>query len=188
VAAPLAMIMCARPSTLAAPPMSFFISPIDAPGLRFSPPVSKHTPLPTRVRSGPSLPHVMSIRRGASSLARPTVWMSGRLAVQQAFAMDAGDRRAEMQPQDRAPPFQLPRAHVLGGRVDQVAGQRFRASLPTRKDRARPAAGPGRSGRRNRAAWSRLRLGRPDPSGHRIAPQSPQLPIGRRLAAPSCRL
>jgi len=50
---PSAMIICASPSTVAAPPMSFFISPMEAPGLRLSPPVSKHTPLPTSVSFGP---------------------------------------------------------------------------------------------------------------------------------------
>ena len=68
----LAMIILARPMTWAAPPMSFFINPIDAPGLIFNPPVSKHTPLPTSVSVGPLVPQVMSISRGSRSEARPT--------------------------------------------------------------------------------------------------------------------
>src|SRR6185437_10670031 len=47
-----AMIACARPSIVAAPPMSFFISFMPLDGFRSSPPVSKHTPLPTSVTFG----------------------------------------------------------------------------------------------------------------------------------------
>ena len=46
------MIMCASASTLAAPPMSFFISSMPADGLMSRPPVSKQMPLPTRVIGG----------------------------------------------------------------------------------------------------------------------------------------
>ena len=59
------MIICARPRTVAAPPISFFISPMLPPGLRFSPPVSKQTPFPTKVSVGPAIApaHVNQARR-----------------------------------------------------------------------------------------------------------------------------
>ncbi len=49
------MIICASPSTVAAPPMSFFISSMPDDGLISSPPVSKQTPLPTSVSVGPAV-------------------------------------------------------------------------------------------------------------------------------------
>ncbi len=62
------MIMCASARTLAAPPMSFFMISMPASGLMSSPPVSKHTPLPTSVTFGCfGLPQVKSISRGARS-------------------------------------------------------------------------------------------------------------------------
>ena len=71
-------IMAARPSTLAAPPMSFFISNMPEDGLMSSPPVSKHTPLPTSVILGARAePKLMSTRRGARVDARPTAWIIG---------------------------------------------------------------------------------------------------------------
>ena len=73
------MIMSARPIAVAAPPMSFFISPIEAGGLMSSPPVSKQTPLPTRVTFGASArPQARSSRRGASVAAAPTAWIIGK--------------------------------------------------------------------------------------------------------------
>src|SRR6478672_10808272 len=64
---------------VAAPPMSFFMLSMPAAGLRSSPPVSKHTPLPTSVTLGSlSLPQVRSISRGARTLARPTAWIIGK--------------------------------------------------------------------------------------------------------------
>ena len=58
--------------------MSFFISSIEAAGLMSSPPVSKHTPLPTSVTVGPSPGKRMSISRGACAAARPTAWIMGK--------------------------------------------------------------------------------------------------------------
>ena len=46
------MTIAASPIAVAAPPMSFFISPIEAGGLMSRPPVSKQTPLPTSVTFG----------------------------------------------------------------------------------------------------------------------------------------
>ncbi len=63
---------------IAAPAMSFFISRIPEALFRSSPPLSKHTPFPTRVTLGaPGSPHTMSTSRGARALARPTAWMVG---------------------------------------------------------------------------------------------------------------
>ena len=76
---PASMIAWASPRTLAAPPMSFFISSMPADGLMSRPPVSKVTPLPTRVILGsPARPQVRSSRRGAWALARPTAWIIGK--------------------------------------------------------------------------------------------------------------
>ena len=75
------MIIYARPSTVAAPPISFFINPMDAEGLMSRPPVSKQTPLPTRVKRGPFVPQFISINRGARGEARPTAWISGKFSV-----------------------------------------------------------------------------------------------------------
>ena len=72
------MIAWARPSMIAAPPMSFFISRMPEAGLRSSPPLSKHTPLPTSVTLGAAgSPQTMSTSRGARVLARPTAWIVG---------------------------------------------------------------------------------------------------------------
>mmetsp|Transcript_24391 Transcript_24391/g.68634 ORF Transcript_24391/g.68634 Transcript_24391/m.68634 type:complete len:218 (-) Transcript_24391:863-1516(-) len=74
------MTIAARPSTCAAPPMSFFIVSIAAAGLMSRPPVSKQTPLPTSVTFGASSdPQVRSIRRGCcfGPAARPTAWIWG---------------------------------------------------------------------------------------------------------------
>ncbi len=83
------MIISARPMTLAAPPMSFFISSMEEAGLMSRPPVSKQTPLPTSVTlRWPFLPQRSSSRRGASALARPTVWIEREVLLQQVVAAD----------------------------------------------------------------------------------------------------
>ena len=72
------MTQRASASISAAPPMSFFIISMPLDGLMSSPPVSKHTPLPTSVTLGAAgSPQRRSIRRGARSLARPTAWTAG---------------------------------------------------------------------------------------------------------------
>ena len=72
------MIACASPRMIAAPPMSFFIIFMPEAVFRSSPPVSKHTPLPTSVTFGASAsPQLMSTSRGARVLARPTAWIVG---------------------------------------------------------------------------------------------------------------
>jgi hypothetical protein len=76
------MIMCASASTLAAPPMSFFISNIALSGLMSRPPESKQTPFPTSVTRGRSAsPHCSSMSRGAATDARPTAWISGKFSA-----------------------------------------------------------------------------------------------------------
>ena len=72
----------ARVSAVAAPPMSFFISSIPDAGLMSRPPVSKVTPLPISATFGASSrPQEKSTIRGSSAAARPTTWMSGKLAA-----------------------------------------------------------------------------------------------------------
>ena len=84
IGTPASMIMEARPSAWAAPPMSFFIQRMPDEGLMSSPPVSNTTPLPTRATSGASGPapgadQVSSNMRGARSAvaARPTACTAG---------------------------------------------------------------------------------------------------------------
>ena len=126
-----AMIMDARPSTLAAPPMSFFISAIELPGLRLRPPVSKHTPLPTSVTLGwLSLPpdeveQARRAQRGAANgvdhrevlfkqLISRGHFQTGSMGIDQT----AGDR------------FQFVRPHVIGRDVDEVTCQIGALDLP----------------------------------------------------------
>ena len=122
------MIMSASASAAAAPPMSFFISSIAASGLMSRPPVSKETPLPTRVTRGAAAsPQVRSIRRGAR----------GRGAADgvdhREVLRRAGRRRRS--PSTAAPCFcrerprrvlDLLRAEVVRRRVDEVAAERRR--------------------------------------------------------------
>mmetsp|Transcript_24071 Transcript_24071/g.57373 ORF Transcript_24071/g.57373 Transcript_24071/m.57373 type:complete len:206 (-) Transcript_24071:901-1518(-) len=70
------MIMCARPRTIADPPISFFIWRIPAAGLMSRPPVSNVTPFPTSTTVGSDAsPHVILMTRGAcfpGAAPRPT--------------------------------------------------------------------------------------------------------------------
>ena len=75
---PRPIIALANANTFAAPPMSFFIRPIEFPGFIFRPPVSKHTPLPTNVSLGPLLPIFKSISFGVFSDAAPTACIIGK--------------------------------------------------------------------------------------------------------------
>ena len=115
--------MRASASTLAAPPMSFFMISMPLDGLRSSPPVSKQTPLPTSVTLGWSgSPQAMSISRGARSEAMPTAWISGKF-VFEILADGAGEARAEFRGERLRGRGELFRAHVVGRRVDEVARQ-----------------------------------------------------------------
>ncbi len=73
---PAAMTMRPSARAWAAPPMSFFIKPMDPPGLMFRPPVSNTTPLPTMAIRGAeaSSPQLSSKMRGwrCGPAARPT--------------------------------------------------------------------------------------------------------------------
>ena len=75
---PIPIIALANANTLAAPPMSFFIIPMEFPGLMFKPPVSKHTPLPTNVSLGPLLPILKSMSLGLCADAAPTAYIMGK--------------------------------------------------------------------------------------------------------------
>jgi hypothetical protein len=102
-----------KAQTLAAPPMSFFIRPIDAPGLRFSPrcrntrpcrPASGGGPRPRSCRSAAG-PRRWRGRRCGSAAGWPSAGLSpGHLTV----GAEIGRKRAHGM-------FQLPRAHVLAG-------------------------------------------------------------------------
>ena len=82
---PSPITMSARPMAVAAPPMSFFMIPMEAGGLMSSPPVSKQTPLPTSVTFGASArPQTRSSSRGGSEAAAPTASIIGRLAARSA--------------------------------------------------------------------------------------------------------
>ena len=60
------------------PPGAYRLGGVPEAVFRSSPPVSKHTPLPTKVTFGAALsPQTMSTRRGARVLARPTAWIVG---------------------------------------------------------------------------------------------------------------
>ena len=105
--------------------MSFFISSMPAAGLMSRPPESKQTPLPTSVTFGwAASPQLKSTRRGASSAARPTAWISGSLASSRCFA--AGDDRACAELRGDAQRRRLQRggAKIVGGRVDEIAAER----------------------------------------------------------------
>ena len=88
--------ICASASTLAAPPMSFFMISMPADGFRSSPPVSKQTPLPTSVTFGcAGSPQQKSISRGARVDAMPTAWISGKFWRDQVVADDHAEAGAE---------------------------------------------------------------------------------------------
>ena len=124
---PASMIMWARPRALAAPPMSFFISSMPHAGLMSRPPVSKQTPLPTSVTDGASAsPQARSMRRGArdDEAAAPTAWMSGKLSASSP-SPTISEKTAPCAAGEIAGGVgQLRRAKVVGGRVDEVAGQK----------------------------------------------------------------
>ena len=123
---PASMIMWARPSTLAAPPMSFFISSMPEAGLMSRPPESKHTPLPTkrqrrRVRVAPG--EVDEARR-ARERRGGADGMDQREAVgKKAFADDLGEDGAVAQRQIAGGFGKLRRPEVVGGGVDEIARQ-----------------------------------------------------------------
>ena len=147
------MTMSASPIAVAAPPMSFFISPIEAGGLMSSPPVSKQTPLPTSVTFGASArPQVRSSSRGGSDAAAPTASIIGRFAARSAAAPRVTRATAPCRAGERHE-GRLERLgpHVAGRRVDQRLRQRRARRRSARPGpRRRPAGRPAR--RRGRLA------------------------------------
>ena len=66
---------------------------------------------------------MMSISRGARAAARPTAWMSGKLSVEEIVADDGTHEGAVAAGQRARGVLELLRAHVVGGRVDEIAGE-----------------------------------------------------------------
>ena len=139
---PRSMIMWASASTVAAPPMSFFMISMPLSGLRSSPPVSKHTPLPTSVTLGSWI--CPSAVRSAAARDRPRGRRRG--SAENSTAKDRrrrsnGISRRAVWP-GRRRRFKVRRAHVVGRRVDEVARERhaFDDRLADRRRRCLPAA------------------------------------------------
>ena len=121
------MMRRASARACAAPPMSFFIRRMPSAVLMSRPPVSKHTPLPTMAMRGFfGLPQVISSRRGARAAARPTAWIAGKFSQQQLVADPLAEFAAEELRLLARGRRELLRAHVLGGRVHEVAHQALR--------------------------------------------------------------
>ncbi len=102
--------------------MSFFMLRMPVPDLMFSPPLSKHTPLPTMATCGcdgvapGQFDQARRAMRGAADRMDRRVVLREQVVAGDhvdAGAMGAGDLARHG--------FQGIRAHVLGGRVDQVA-------------------------------------------------------------------
>ena len=90
-----------------------------------SPPVSKHTPLPTSVTFGAAgSPQVRSIRRGARAAARPTAWISGKFCLSNAVADGRLNARAMPRREVARGLLQLGGPEIVRRRVDQIARER----------------------------------------------------------------
>ena len=117
------MIIAAQASTLAAPPMSFFMSSMPLEGLMSSPPVSKQTPLPTSVTLGcAGSPQTKSIRRGAREEARPTAWIIGKFCARRSSPM-INDNSAPLRRRDPARPSPAPPVPYRWRCVDEIAAR-----------------------------------------------------------------
>ena len=104
--------------------MSFFISSMAVSGLMSSPPLSKHTPLPTSVTLGAAgSPQVMSIRRGGRAAARPTAWIRGKFRASRSSPTVTREAGAVARRERGRGVGEFAGAHVVGGRVDEVAGE-----------------------------------------------------------------
>ncbi len=87
------MIMCASASTLAAPPISFFISSMPLSGLMSRPPVSKHTPLPTSVTFGCARLAPAQVDQPRRARRRAADRMDQRKILRQQIVADDGSER-----------------------------------------------------------------------------------------------
>ena len=121
------MTSCASASATAAPPMSFFISSIDAPGLMSSPPVSKHTPLPTRRDLGMRRIAPFDIDQARRHGSGTTDGVNGgETFLEQVVADDHAMSRAVAARDFDGGLRQCLRRHVVRRRVDQIARERSR--------------------------------------------------------------
>ena len=117
--------------------MSFFISSIAADGFRSSPPLSKHTPLPTSVtRGAPARRQRQSISRGARALAAPTAAIKGYSLASVSPLMH--DRLAAVLGRQLARRGrQFLGAELIGGCIDQIARPAHRLRSGVRVARVR---------------------------------------------------
>ena len=114
--------------------MSFFISRIPLAGLMSSPPESKHTPFPTRVRRGaPESPQVRSMSRGRWTLARPHRMDRGVALVEQCLSGHHPELRAVPGRQIGHRGGEILRHHVARRGVDEIADAGHRPGLPARR-------------------------------------------------------
>ena len=107
--------------------MSFFMSSMPLAGLMSSPPVSKHTPLPTSVTLGSLAlaPAQLDQPRRALRVGGAADGVDQRkVLLEQVVADDRAEFRAVLLGERARGRFELGRAHVVGRRVDQVARQR----------------------------------------------------------------
>ena len=105
--------------------MSFFMISMPLSGLMSSPPVSKHTPLPTSVifgAAGIAPGEVDQPRRARRSAADRMD--QRKVLLEQVVADDALDRRAVLFGKVSRRLLQFGRPHVVRGRVDEIARER----------------------------------------------------------------
>ena len=128
---PDAITICAVAMAAAAPPISFFIRLMAASGLMLSPPVSKVTPLPTRVTFGRIRPAPAQVDETRRTRRGPAHGMDhGQVFREQRLPLH------DMNPGTKAPPEpfhgirNLSRAAIIGRRVDQIPPQRDRLDDP----------------------------------------------------------
>ena len=148
---------CASASAQAAPPMSFFISSIAAEGLRSSPPLSKHTPLPTSVTRGAPARAPAAIDQARCARAAGADRRDQRILARQRLAAAPPASRRRERPRELARGGgQFLGAELIGRSIDQIARQRHR--LRRRLGIAHVGARRGRSARwRPAAALARCR-------------------------------
>jgi hypothetical protein len=105
--------------------MSFFMFSMPASDLMSSPPVSKHTPLPTSVIFGAAgSPQPMSISRGARGEAWPTAWISGKFCFNRLSPTMTLERGAVPARERLRRVRKLAGPEIVGRRVDEIACER----------------------------------------------------------------